>query len=62
MEEEKIKWWGYFHVNGTFKVKRYWEDPRDLEEARESDFVASVHGPWVCDSATEATKMLLASR
>jgi hypothetical protein len=36
-----MKWWGYAHVGGTLQVKRYF-DHRDLQEARESDFVERV--------------------
>ena len=45
---EEIQWYGYKHINGSLHVKRY-SDERDLKEARESDFVDSVYGPWACN-------------
>ncbi len=38
MTDDKIMWWGYEHVNGSYHAKRYF-DEADLKEARESDFV-----------------------
>ena len=38
------KWWGYLHVNGSIKAKRFF-DHKDIDEARESDFVLAVS--WV---------------
>ena len=40
------KWWGYRHVNGDIQVKRFFGD-RDIEEARESGFVAATCGPFM---------------
>jgi len=39
------KWWGYLHIKGTINVKRFFS-MRDLTEARESDFVERVVGPF----------------
>lgn len=50
-------WWGYLHKEGTLQVKRFFAK-RDLEEARESPFVAEVHGPWAVDSREEALAKL----
>jgi hypothetical protein len=44
-ESKTNKWWGYIHCNGTIQVKRFF-DRRDIDEANESDFVATVHGPF----------------
>lgn len=52
-----IQWWGYVHVNGTLHVKRYF-NAKDLSEARESDFVQEVYGPWDVNSREEAEKQL----
>lgn len=40
----KLLWWAYIHVNGSLHIKRYF-DPRDLEEAHQSDFVSLVINP-----------------
>ncbi len=44
MTDDVIKWWGYKHVNGSFHAKRFFDD-KDLQEARESDFVEQVFEP-----------------
>ncbi len=41
---EVLQWWGYLHIDGTVHVKRYFDD-KDIEDARESDFVRVVAGP-----------------
>ena len=38
------QWYAYEHIDGGIHAKRYF-DYRDIEEARESDFVAEVRGP-----------------
>ena len=50
-----LKWWGYIHTNGSIQVKRYFGDPMDLAEARESPFVHKVFGPFDASSRHEAT-------
>lgn len=50
-------WWGYIHVNGNIQVKRYF-DKRDIEEAHESDFVASVYGPFEAEDRQTAIKKI----
>jgi hypothetical protein len=57
MEYMPILWWGYKHVDDSIHVKRYF-DPRDIEEAKESPFVFSVHGPWEVASRNEAIEQL----
>ena len=51
------KWWGYEHVNGSLQAKRYF-DKRDLTEARASDFVARVVGPFDCNTREEALQRI----
>ncbi len=46
MSSEPLQWWGYKHINGSLQAKRYWGDPRDISEAKESDFVERVVGPF----------------
>jgi len=41
------KWYAYLHVNNTIHVKRYFSD-WEIEEARESPFVAEV--TWLFDA------------
>lgn len=53
-----ILWWGYLHDNGSVHVKRFF-DQRDLAEARESDFVEAVTGPFKANSREDA--MVIAS-
>jgi len=35
------KWWGYLHSNGSIQAKRFL-DQKDIDEARNSDFVLAV--------------------
>lgn len=51
--EEKLQWWGYKHISGTYQAKRYF-DKRDLEEAYSSDFVEQVVQPFYADSRDDA--------
>lgn len=53
----KLKWWGYLHVNGTIQAKRFFDD-RDIQDARESDFVARVHGPFEAEDRNFALLVL----
>ena len=52
-EEPQLQWWGYRHINGSIQVKRYF-DKRDLEEARESDFVDTVVSPFLAKDREDA--------
>lgn len=54
----KIKWWGYIHANGRPHLKRYWGDPRDLQDARESSFCTHVYGPFEASNQKEASAVL----
>lgn len=40
-----LRWWGYRHTNGSVQVKRYF-DAQDIQEARESPYVAAVCPPF----------------
>ena len=51
-----LQWWAYRHINGTIQVKRYF-DARDLEDARESDFVKLYTLPFDADSREDAIKI-----
>lgn len=53
----ELYWWGYTHQNGTFHVKRYWNEI-DLMEAHESPFVNQVMGPIKAETKSEAAKLL----
>lgn len=53
----KNLWWGYLHTEGTVQAKRYF-DKRDLEEAGESPFVETYHGPFEAADRNEALKIL----
>lgn len=46
MDLQALDWWGYVHTSGTVHAKRWFGDQRDLDEARESDFVGNVYGPF----------------
>jgi len=48
-----LRWWGYLHVNGTTHTKKYF-GPQDIIDARESDFVVRVTGPFNALSRDEA--------
>ncbi len=47
-------WWGYLHIKGTIQVKRYWGDKRDIDDARESDFVDIIVFPFPAKDREEA--------
>ena len=51
------RWWGYLHTDGSLHAKRYF-DKRDLDEARESTFVAEIMEPFDADSANQAWGMV----
>lgn len=53
----KNQWWGYEHVSGTFQAKRYFE-PLDIQEARESPFVKTAHGPFEAENREEALSII----
>ena len=52
--ESDIMWWGYLHTNGKIQVKRWFNDPRDLDDAYESPFCDRVFQPFPADSRENA--------
>lgn len=40
------EWWGYQHSNGSFQVKRYF-DERDISDAHDSPFCARVFNKFM---------------
>jgi len=53
-----IEWWGYRHTNGSIQAKRWFGDPLDLQEARESPFCETVAGPFEADGREDAIAKL----
>ena len=49
------KWWGYLHSNGSIQAKRFF-DQKDIESARESDFVLAVS--WVFDAVNREDALM----
>lgn len=43
--EDGFFWWGYQHITGKFQAKRYFSQ-EDVEDAKKSDFVSEVYGPF----------------
>ncbi len=41
----RLEWYAYQHVGGAIITKRYY-DSVDIKEARKSDFVSKVTGPF----------------
>lgn len=56
-EMSELLWWGYRHTQKTLQAKRYFS-AQDIEEARESPFVAKVYGPFKAQGRDEALKIL----
>jgi len=54
---EKLQWWGYKHISGTYQAKRYF-DKRDIDEAYESEFCDIVVGPFLAENREEALKII----
>jgi hypothetical protein len=55
--QNKGLWWGYEHVNGSIQAKRFSED-RDIEDAKESDFVKRVSTRFWATSRGHALEQL----
>ena len=51
-----LQWWGYKHTNGSIQVKRYF-DALDIQEARESPFVAHVVQPFEAGNREQALRI-----
>jgi hypothetical protein len=56
--DSKLEWYGYLHVNGTYLLKRYWGDPGDIFEMKESDFVLCSTGPFEAVNREDALEKL----
>lgn len=54
---EKLLWWGYKHISGTYQAKRYF-DQRDIQEAHESPFCEIVVGPFEASDRNEALEIV----
>ena len=55
MENSKMSFWGYLHINGTVQVKCYF-GPDDVAEAEESDFCITALGSDKFESMVDAVK------
>ena len=55
MENSKMNFWAYLHVNGTVQVKCYF-GPDDIQEAYYSDFCITIEGPDKFESMDDAVK------
>lgn len=53
----KTWWWGYKHVNDILQAKRYY-GPDDLAEAKQSEFVVKVVGPFPAQDRKEAIQIV----
>ena len=56
---QEIMWWGYRHINGTIHAKRWFNDPLDIQEAAESDFVDATAGPFEAACREQAMEILV---
>jgi hypothetical protein len=54
---ELLPWWGYKHISGTYHAKRYF-DKQDIDEAKESPFVAEIVYPFKASSRDEAIEYI----
>lgn len=54
---DKLEWWGYKHVSGTYQAKRYF-GIEDIEEAKDSPFCDMVVGPFMAADRDEALKIV----
>lgn len=57
-ENNKLLWWGYKHINGSYQVKRFF-DREDIAEAMESPFCSIISGVFYADSREEAMEILI---
>lgn len=55
---DTIQWWGYRHTSGSLQVKRWFGDPLDIQEAKESPFCAAVSQPFDADNREDALRIL----
>jgi hypothetical protein len=54
---QKLMWWGYKHISGTYQVKRYFEK-LDIIEANESPFCEKVSGTFVASDRDDALNII----
>lgn len=52
-----MKWWGYIHINGSVKVKTFF-DNESVWDAEESPHVASVIYPFEADTEEEVAEIV----
>ena len=57
MSEDGLIWYGYQHTNGSLHTKRYFTH-ENIIEAKESDFVAHVVGPFEADNKEAAQEVI----
>lgn len=57
MDNQKLLWWGYRHLNGNIQAKRYFERI-DIQEAEESPFCVKVSQPFKAKSREDALSQL----
>ena len=53
MPGRDFRWWAYRHVDGSLHLKRYLSFG-DLQEARQSSFVAEMFGPFLAANRESA--------
>lgn len=56
----KLEWYAYKHVNGTLHLRRFFGDMGDVKEAKESDFVSKVTGPFEANKKSQAQDIMRA--
>jgi len=57
---KKLEWYAYKHNNGTLHLRRYFGDPLDIREAKDSPFVRAVTGPFESNKRNEAEDIMKA--
>ena len=55
-----LEWYAYKHISGSLHLKRYLGDYGDIKEARASDFVITVTGPFEAKNREVATDIMRA--
>jgi hypothetical protein len=60
LKENRVDWYGYWHVDGTLHVKRFF-DVGDVVEAENSPFVEEVIGPFLATDAESARLHIMES-
>ena len=52
------KWYGYKHISGTVHVHKVFSQT-EMDEARKSEDVVKIYGPWECESRHDAANKTL---